>query len=164
MWESPQPKVLPGHERVLYDEQGQLHCWCPESGRRQPMAFAGFESDRGTLKFRCPAKHYGMTCPGQARCRIGSQVRVKLEVDRRLFTPVARCSHAWGKLYNKRTSVERVNSRLDVSFGFEQHTIRGLGKMKRRVGVALSVMLAMALGRVREKQDPRLLGSLVRAG
>nr|WP_291957104.1 hypothetical protein [Mahella sp.] len=27
--------------------------------------------------------------------------------------------------YDKRTTVERVNSRLDASFGFEQHYIRG---------------------------------------
>jgi hypothetical protein len=61
-----------------------------------------------------------------------------------------------------RTSVERVNSRLDVSFGFEQHFIRGQAKMKLRCGLALLVMLAMALGRVKEKQ-PELMRSLVKA-
>jgi hypothetical protein len=45
-----------------------------------------------------------------------------------------------------------VNSRLDVSFGFEQHYIRGLKKMKLRCGIALCIMLAMALGRIKEKQ------------
>jgi len=58
--------------------------------------------------------------------------------------------------------VERVNSRLDVSFGFEQHFIRGHRKMKLRVGLALMVMLAMALGRVREKQKISIR-SLVKA-
>ena len=47
---------------------------------------------------------------------------------------------------------ERVNSRLDVSFGFERHFIRGLKKMRLRVGLAMVVMLAMALGRIREKR------------
>ena len=156
LWKTTDAKLLPGHDRVLYDQQGRLYCWCSQSSRRQAMAFAGFESGRQTLKFRCPAKHYGMHCPGQTQCRIGSQVRVKLDVDRRLFTPLARCSGQWQKRYNKRTSVERVNSRLDVSFGFERHTIRGLAKMNQRMGVALSVMLAMALGRVKEKQEPHL--------
>jgi len=31
-----------------------------------------------------------------------------------------------------RTAVERVNSRLEVSFGFENHAIRGLKKMQTR--------------------------------
>jgi len=58
--------------------------------------------------------------------------------------------------------VERVNSRLEVSFGFESHTIRGMKKMKVRCGLALCVMLAMAIGRVKEKQGDHLR-SLVKA-
>ena len=65
-------------------------------------------------------------------------------------------------MYNKRTAVERVNSRLDVSFGFEQHYIRGLKKMKLRCSLAMCIMLAMALGRVKEKQKG-YMRSLVRA-
>ena len=57
-------------------------------------------------------------------------------------------------------AVERVNSRWDVSFGFEVHTIRGLKKMRMRSGLALIVMLAMALGRIRQ-QHPEHLRSLV---
>jgi hypothetical protein len=72
-------------------------------------------------------------------------------VDRRIFTPLARASYAWKRLYKKRTGVERVNRRLDVSFGFERPFIRGLGKRRRRMGLALGVMLAMARGRVKEK-------------
>jgi len=91
---------------------------------------------------------------------VSGAVRIKLSQDRRVFTPVARSSYQWKRLYKKRTSVERVNSRLDVSFGFEQHFIRGQKKMKLRV--ALMVMLAMALGRVKEKQKAKLR-SLVQA-
>ena len=76
--------------------------------------------------------------------------RVSLEIDRRIFTPVARSSYAWEREYKKRTAVERVNSRLDVSFGFEKHFIRGQKKMEIRVGLALCVMLAMAVGRIKE--------------
>ena len=83
-------------------------------------------------------------------------MRIKLEEDRRVFTPLARSSYAWQKTYDKRTAVERVNSRLDVSFGFERHFIRGLKKMKLRMGLALVVMLVMALGRVKEKQKEKM--------
>ena len=73
-----------------------------------------------------------------------------------MFTPVARSSYKWEKLYDKRTAVERVNARLDVSFGFENHFIRGLKKMTFRVGLALCVMLALAVGRIKENQKDKM--------
>jgi hypothetical protein len=57
-------------------------------------------------------------------------------------------------------AVERVNSRLDVSFGFERHFIRGMNKMKVRLGIAFVVMLSMALGSI-EMGKPDRMGSLV---
>jgi hypothetical protein len=51
-------------------------------------------------------------------------------------------------MYKKRTAAERVNSRLNVSVGFEEHFIRGLARMKLRCSLALCVILAMALGRI----------------
>ena len=52
--------------------------------------------------------------------------------------------------------MERVNSRIDVSFGFELHAIRGMAKMKVLCGLALCVMLAMALGRIKENQADKM--------
>ena len=86
----------------------------------------------------------------------GKAVRIKLDQDRRVFTPVARSSYKWADIYRKRIAVERVNSRLDVSFGFEHHFIRGLAKMKIRMNLALVVMLSMALGRIKEKQKEQM--------
>jgi len=51
-----------------------------------------------------------------------------------------------------RSAAERVNSRLDVSYGFDRHFIRGQAKMRLRCSLAMVVMLAMALGRVRERK------------
>ena len=59
-------------------------------------------------------------------------------------------------------AVERVYSRLDVSFGFENHTIRGLKKMRLRVGMAYMAMLALALGQIKENKA-ELMRSLVKA-
>ena len=50
---------------------------------------------------------------------------------RRVFTPLARDSKSWEREYKHRTAVERVNSRLDVSFSFERHYIRGRGARRR---------------------------------
>lgn len=120
------------------------------------MACGGFEKDRNTLKKRCPAKQYGIVCKGQAQCPAAKGIRIPLSEDRRIFTPIDRASYKWEKTYERRTAVERVHSRLDVSFGFELHTIRGLAKMKLRCGLALCVMLAMALGRIKENQAGKL--------
>ena len=76
--------------------------------------------------------------------------------DRRIFTPIDRASYKWEKEYDKRTSVERVNSRLDVWLGFELHTIRGMAKMKLRCGLALCVMLAMDERRIKGKQKEKM--------
>jgi hypothetical protein len=50
--------------------------------------------------------------------------------------------------------------------GFEQHTIRGLKKMEARVGIALIVLLSMALARIqvgRREQMRSLLAPVARA-
>jgi transposase len=155
-------KAIAKKRNVVYDYEGNVYCYCLRTGKRRAMAYAGFEADRETLKYRCPCTAYGLPCRGRARCPVKGSVRIPLSEDRRVFTPVARSSYTWKRTYKKRTAVERVNSRLDVSFGFERHFIRGLAKMRMRMGLALVVMLAMALGRTREKRAG-LIRSLVRA-
>lgn len=163
MWkDGEETRLLEGKENAAYNYKGNVYCYCPETGKRKEMACGGFEKDRNTLKKLCPAKQYGLECKGQAMCPIAQGIRVPLSEDRRIFTPMDRASYKWEKEYNKRTAVERVNSRLDVSFGFELHTIRGMTKMKVRCGLALCVMLAMALGRIKEKQ-PEKMRSLVKS-
>jgi hypothetical protein len=164
MWKTKTHETLfpERYDVFSYDESGRVFCTCPSERRgedetREP-AFVGFEKDRGTLKYRCPAAAFGIGCPGRAECEklspvgvgdFGRVVRVSLEQDRRIFTPIARHTDKWDKAYDRRTSVERVNSRLDQVLGFEHHTIRGKKKMEMRVTPALVVMLAMALGRIR---------------
>ncbi len=155
-------RLLTGSDNVVYDYRGNLYCHCPATGIRRSMAYGGFEKKRKALKYRCPARHYGIACKGAKSCAACRGVRVALKTDRRIFVPIARSSYKWEREYKKRTAVERVNSRLDVSFGFENHYIRGLAKMTVRCGLALSVMLAMALGRVKTKRN-RLMRSLVAA-
>ena len=54
-----------------------------------------------------------------------------------------------------------MNSRLDNDFGFEKHTIRGKDRMTARVGLALAVMMALALGSIRARTHDRMR-SLIR--
>jgi hypothetical protein len=163
LWkDGEETKALGAVWNVVYSYEGTVFCENPNGEHRCEMAYGGFEKDRQTLKYRCPAKHYGYGCSGERWCEVGTAVRIPLAENRRVFTPLARSSNRWETVYKKRTAVERVNSRLDVSFGFERHYIRGLGKMRLRCSIALCVMLAMALGRIREKQEEKMR-SLVQA-
>jgi hypothetical protein len=162
MWkDGEKTRLLGKHKNVVHDYRGNIFCHCPETGKQRSMAYGGFEKDRETLKYRCPAKHYGITCKGLASCPVASGIRVPLSENRRIFTSLARSSYSWKTHYKKRTAVERVNSRLDVSFGFENHFIRGLKKMRIRCSLAFCVMLAMALGRARQNK-PDKMRSLVK--
>jgi hypothetical protein len=143
----------------VYDEAGHVFCVCPFSGEQREMAFVGFEKERCALKYRCPAAAYDLFCAGREQCErlahvgaFGRTLRVPLCIDRRIFTPIARPTYKWNKAYARRTAVERVNSRLDRVLGFEHHFIRGKAKMEARMSLALLVLVAMALGRIRAGQ------------
>jgi hypothetical protein len=149
-------------DNLVTDEEGSVFCVrhsATDAHKMEmvPMVFYGFERDRGALKYRCPAAVYGMGC-GDRCCETsyGRVVRVPLDLDRRRFVPVPRSTYKWKRLYRGRGAVERVNSRLDVSFGFERHFIRGMKKMKVRVGIALVVMLSMALGSIQMGKPDRM--------
>jgi hypothetical protein len=115
--------------------------------------------DRNTLKYRCAAAAYGLDCQGQAQCHAagkvnpgdyGRIVRINItEQNRRIFVPTPYGSPSWKRGYARRSALERINNRIDNSFGFEKHFIRGQAKMKTRMGLALAVMMAMALGHVK---------------
>jgi len=162
MWkdtERTKPLYPERADNITYDYKGQIYCHCMESSQVKEMAYMGFEKERESLKYRCPAKAYGIECRSIGYCgtsEYGRIVRVPLELDRRIFTPIARGSYAWAKKYKRRTAVERVNSRLDVSFGFGNHFIRGQAKMEVRVGLAMCVMLALALGSITSKQEEKM--------
>lgn len=146
---------------VGYNNGAEIFCYDPKSGERRMMQYEGFEKDRNTLRYGCPVKS-GANCKGCNECPYGNKsVRISMDEDRRRFTPVARSSYKWKRLYKKRTSVERVNSRLDVSYGFERHTIRGMKKMNLRVSMALLIMLTVAYGHIKN-ENPELMRSLVR--
>jgi len=146
-------------DTIVYTEKGSVHCICPATGEQRDMAFHGFEAARKTLKYRCPAAANDFECKGWGECSALGQVKpgdygriVRINItkkDRRIFTPIPYGSPSWNRAYNRRSSLERINSRIDNDFCFEKHYIRGKAKMQTRVGLATAVMMAMALGHVR---------------
>ena len=158
-------------DNIVYDETGRLHCQCPQTAQLRQMSFYGFEARRNTLKYRCPAAVYDLECEGWQQClaNAGSQasnygrtVRVKLdEQNRRIFTPTPRATLSWRRSYNFRSATERIFSRFAQGYRFERHYIRGHAKMKARATLAATVMMAMALGHVRNGRQQQMR-SLVR--
>lgn len=157
-------------DSIVYTEQGEVRCVCPEAGTERRMTFQGFEADRDTLKCRCPAAARGDVCAGRARCyrraggtagRYGRIVRIPLaQHDRRIFTPTPHGSPSWRRGYRRRAALERIYGRVDQDFGLERHFVRGQARMQTRVGLTIAVMMASALGHVRAGQS-RLMRSLV---
>jgi len=51
------------YDVFCYFESGRVYCSCPSERRGEDelreLAFVGFEKDRGTLKYRCPAAAFG---------------------------------------------------------------------------------------------------------
>lgn len=60
------------------------------------------------------------------KCPAASGIRISLDKDRRIFTPIDRASYKWEKQYATRTSVERVNSRLVNPFAFKSIILEDL--------------------------------------
>ena len=54
-----------------------------EDRRRAQLGYGGFERDRNTLKYRCPARALGIECKGMEQCPVGAAVRIPLSEDRR---------------------------------------------------------------------------------
>lgn len=158
MWkDKEETRLLDGEKsgNIVYNFKGNIFCHCPVTNERKEMAFCGFEKDRNTLKYKCPKAAYGIDCKGYEECLKENNsriVRIPLEKDRRVFVPIARSSYKWQKIYDGRTAVERVNSRVALSFGFDHHFVRGKAKMTLKAGLAMVVMLTMALARIKMNQ------------
>lgn len=152
-WKNQTEKLVPGQEQrgnIVHDEAGTLFCYDTQS---QPpvmhkMAYVGHEAERGTLKYRCPARHEGWECPMSGICNAGKTygltVRVKQESDLRRFPPIPRATKKFEELYNGRTAVERVNSRLKVFWGTDDGNITGAARFHAFFGAVMIVHAAFA--------------------
>jgi len=160
MWKAQEEKEVPGYENAYYDEAGNVYCYSKDKGTRRRMAPNGYEKSRDALRFKCPAQAYGVKCTQTKQCKC-KNIRIPLATDQRIFTQVQRESCKWKRLYKLRTSVERVNSRLDGAYGFEERRTRGLARTKLHVGLSLLVMLAIAVWHAKQGQGV-MLRSLVR--
>jgi hypothetical protein len=153
LWKGEHERMLPGHDgssNVVYDEDGTVYCYDKISDPpvRHRMAYIGHEPKRGTLKYRCPAKHEDWECPMSQVCNAGKSygmtVRVPREVDVRRFPALPRATKKFERMYKGRTAVERVNARLKVFWGVDDGNVSGSQRFVAQVGVVLAVHAAFA--------------------
>jgi hypothetical protein len=153
LWQTEPERLLPGHDgssNVVYTEDGSIYCYDKVSNPpvRHPMSYIGYEPERETLKYRCPAQHEGWECPMSTTCNAGKSygktVRVPREVDLRRFPALPRATKKFGRLYKGRTAVERVNARLKVFWGVDDGNVTGSRRFFAQVGVVLAVHAVFA--------------------
>jgi Transposase DDE domain len=155
LWQQEPERPLPGPPgrfplHVVHDEAGTIYCYDRVSDPpvRHQMAYIGYEKDRGTLKYRCPARHEGWTCRSDGRCNTGKDygliVRVPCELDLRRFPPIPRATLTFEREYKGRTAVERVNGRAKVFWGVDDGNVTGARRFHAYVGVVMVVCLGLA--------------------
>lgn len=128
---------------LVYDYKGRV--WYVDEKGEKKMSYKGYDKSTDSLRYGFP--------PQIKDKRI---FRIKCEEDRRIFTPVARDSHKWKRLYKMRSGIERMNGRLDRDYKFERHTIRGLGKMKMFLTVTFLVYMGTAKAKIEKGQREHL--------
>jgi DDE family transposase/transposase-like protein DUF772 len=152
-WKTEPERVLPGGRyplNLIHDEAGTVHCYDTVSDPpvRHRMSYVGYEKDRGTVKYRCPARHEGWVCPSDERCNAGREwgltARLPCERDLRRFPPIPRATKEFERLYKGRTSVERVNARLKIFWGADDGNVTGARRFHAQVATVLIVQLVFA--------------------
>ena len=169
LWKEEPERMLPGHDgnsNIVYDEAGTVYC-CDRSSApmvRHRMAFDGYEKERGTLKYRCPARHEGWSCPHDAVCnadkQYGRTLRVKCEIDLRRFPPIPRATKKFERLYDGRTAVERINARLKIFWGADDGNVVGARRFHAFVGAVMIVHAAFAMLLAKHPRREGTLGKL----
>lgn len=154
LWKEDRERPLPGRENevsnIVHDEAGSLFCYDTQSAPcvRHPMACIGHEPQRGTLKYRCPARHEGWACPSDKACNqglaYGKTVRIKQELDLRRFPAIPRATKQFERLYKGRTAVERINARLKLFWGADDGNITGARRFHAFIGTVMVVHLGFA--------------------
>ena len=145
-------KVLGGRTplHIVHDQAGTVYCYDRVSVTpvRHRMAYIGHEPQRGTLKYRCPARHEGWDCPSMEKCngdrKYGLTVRVKQDRDLRRFPSIPRATKQFERLYKGRTAVERINARLKLFWGIDDGQVYGSRRFHAHAGAVVVVHLALA--------------------
>jgi hypothetical protein len=153
LWKEEPERPLPGGRfplQLVHDEAGTVFCYdtVSEPPVRHKMSYVGYEEDRGTVRYRCPARHEGWDCASDTKCNAdldwGLTARIPCETDLRRFPPIPRATKEFERRYKGRTAVERVNARLKIFWGADDGNVRGARRFHAFVGAVMVVHLVFA--------------------
>jgi hypothetical protein len=153
LWQEEPERPLPGGRfplQLVHDEAGTVFCYDTVSDPpvKHKMASVGYEEDRGTVRYRCPARHEGWDCPSDAKCNAGRDwgltARLPCALDLRRFPPIPRATKEFERLYKGRTAAERVNARLKIFWGADDGNVTGSRRFHAFVGAVMVVHLVFA--------------------
>ena len=136
MWKDKEKTKQYKDTNVVYNAKGEVF-YIDDAGIEIKMKYEGFDKQKNCLRYSYEGKVY----------------KIYINYDERIFLPIARDSNKFKKLYKGRTSVERINGRLDRDYKFEKHFIRGLDKMRLMVTLSFVVMNGMAVGKIKNNID-----------
>lgn len=134
---------------IVYNQSGQVF-WVDDQCEEIELLYKGYDKS-------CDSLRYGFH-PQYQDDRI---FRLKRSFEPIIFNKVGRASQKFKRQYKKRTSVERVNGRLDRDFRFENHTIRGLKKMRLAISMSFLVMIGFALAKLKTGNQAHLASWVV---
>lgn len=140
-------KGKPDRFEDIADEKGIPYCaW------GIPYVFWGYDKRQKRLKYRCPLACGKGGCTWIDKCSksaYGQVIKIRLKDDYRRFIQVPRHTKRWKKLYNMRTSIERIFSRLKKDEGgrLVNHRLRGLEKITLNCLLAVWAVQAIELKR-----------------
>ena len=129
------PKTIP--DTITIDKDGTPGC---RTGLR--MKPNGYDRSSGYLMWRCPyGKEHGSKCKNSCTdSKCGRGVKTRPEWDIRLYTDVPRGTDAYKKIYNQRTSTERINNRILNDYGLYRmfiHTKKHYSFMTTMIGICI---------------------------
>ena len=138
MWKSGEKTKQYRNTDLTYDYEGNVY-YTNEQGKEILLKYKGYDKSTDSLRYGFGPQHNDN--------RI---FRIKCDEDKRIFTPVARNSEKWSRIYKMRTSVEKINGRIDRDYKFENHTIRGLKKMTTFITLSFVIYMTMAKAKIAE--------------
>ena len=127
------------NQPIAYTEEGEVF-YIVDLNNYEKMKYLGYDKENNALRY--------------TRYNTGKKIyRIPLETDYRIFTSVARDSKKFKKKYKMRTEIERLNGRIDRDYMFNDHFIRGQKKMELMLNLTFIVMLTIAKGYIKNKQE-----------
>lgn len=134
-------------ERYTLDDTGIPHC---QAGL--PLLLVAHDKKKG-MKYACPYRAGKADCKHQCNLRV-AWIRPLWEY--RKFCSISRDSEEWNAIYSKRTSVERVNSKLKEHRRLNSHCHRGLAKVRLHCLMSVLSLAITALAEAKTNNITRV--------